>query len=431
MIDSSRTGLIPSRPERSSTDRAGELTSRQESSLAARPSRNGIEPSHISLPIDVNVFAGAGGLALGLKAACFSPALLVERDGPSCDTLRHNCSSQSPTLDAMVKQSGVEQIDWREVRGDVRLLAGGVPCQPFSLGGKHFAQHDERNLFPEMFRAVRAVNPKVVLIENVRGLLRSSFQPYFEYVLRQMECPSIAPKKSELWQQHNDRIRRHQCGLGYEPEYSVMWRLLDAADYGVPQNRYRVFIVATRAHLPSYRFPLPTHSRAALIRSQRSGEYWERHAVPLRLRRDRVNSAQIEDDALKPWVTIRDAVHSLPVAAANDREGSMNHWAIPGARAYAGHAGSSLDWPAKTIKAGVHGVPGGENTVVGDDGRIRYLTLRELARLQTFPDEHIFRGARIHVTRQIGNAVPCDLASAVARPLLDLIRAKPIHGVVP
>ena len=99
----------------------------------------------------------------------------------------------------------------------------------------------------------------------------------------------------------------------------------------------------------------------------------------------------------------------------------MNHWRIPGARSYPGHSGSRMDWPAKTIKAGVHGVPGGENTIVEDNGAFRYFTLRETARIQTFPDTHFFEGARIHVTRQIGNAVPCDLAAAVGRPLFEFI----------
>lgn len=81
-----------------------------------------------------------------------------------------------------------------------------------------------------------------------------------------------------------------------------------------------------------------------------------------------------------------------------------------------------MDWPAKTIKAGVHGVPGGENTVTDDRGMFRYFTLRETARIQTFPDAHLFAGARIHVTRQIGNAVPCVLATKLAQPLFHLVQ---------
>jgi len=80
----------------------------------------------------------------------------------------------------------------------------------------------------------------------------------------------------------------------------------------------------------------------------------------------------------------------------------MNHWKLQGAKSYPGHSGSTMDWPAKTIKAGVHGVPGGENTIIEDAGTFRYFTLREAARIQTFPDEHLFKGARIHITRQIG-----------------------------
>jgi DNA (cytosine-5)-methyltransferase 1 len=95
----------------------------------------------------------------------------------------------------------------------------------------------------------------------------------------------------------------------------------------------------------------------------------------------------------------------------------MNHWDITGARSYRGHTASKLDWPSKTIKAGVHGVPGGENTFVDDKGRFRYYTLREAARIQTFPDSHVFCGARADITRQIGNAVPCVLAEVIAKPL--------------
>ena len=126
------------------------------------------------------------------------------------------------------------------------------------------------------------------------------------------------------------------------------------------------------------------------------------------------------DESRLPWLTVRDALSDLPSPSRTEETAAMNHWIIPGARSYAGHTGSSLDWPSKTLKAGVHGVPGGENTL-RDDGRFRYYTLREAARLQTFPDAHIFQGARLHVTRQIGNAVPSRLAAAVASPLRKLI----------
>jgi DNA (cytosine-5)-methyltransferase 1 len=373
--------------------------------------------------VDLDLFAGAGGLAIGLEMAGFSPARLYELDKHSCATLRTNTKSPEAYLRGKVYEEDVTKIEWAHVGGPIRLLASGTPCQPFSLGGKHLADHDGRNLFPEVTRAVRELRPAAVLLENVKGLLRKSFQPYFEYVLRQLACPSVGPKRRESWQNHNDRIRRHQCSAGYEPEYHVEWRMLDAADFGVPQNRKRVFIVATRYDLPIYRFPTSTHSREALAREQSSGEYWERHGLP---RPDIASSNGAlfdfhEENPRLPWVTVRDVFRQLPEAASCEQGAWMNHWLIPGARSYRGHVGSVYDWPSKTIKAGVHGVPGGENTVIEEDGTLRYYTLRETAKLQTFPDTYFFEGARIHVTRQVGNAVPCTLARVVAEPLHDLL----------
>ena len=229
--------------------------------------------------IDINLFSGAGGLALGLKEAGFSPVHLYELDEHACTTLRHNTRGDGKTLSGRVHEGDVRQVDWESIGSPVRLLAAAVPCQPFSLAGKHLAQGDDRNLFPEVVSLVHLLQPRAVLIENVRGLLRCSFRPYFEYILRQLECPSFRPRPRELWQTHDERLRRWQCSIGYEPEYSISWRLLDAADFGVPQNRFRVFIVASRVELPLYVFPAPTHGKDALVRAQISGEYWARHGI--------------------------------------------------------------------------------------------------------------------------------------------------------
>jgi DNA (cytosine-5)-methyltransferase 1 len=162
-----------------------------------------------------------------------------------------------------------------------------------------------------------------------------------------------------------------------------------------------------------------------LLRDQSLGRYWERHDIPRRkvsiTSADSLTLPLVEGNSCAPWRTVRDALSDLPEPARSEHDAAMNHWTIPGARSYPGHDGSALDLPSKTIKAGVHGVPGGENTLIEDSGRFRYYTLREIARLQSFPDDHFFCGARMHVTRQIGNAVPCDLASAIARPLFELL----------
>ena len=388
------------------------------------------------MAIDIELCAGGGGLGVGLKRAGFDAAWFFESDKRACDTLRRNITSAQPTLSGIVygeKEGDIKNVEWRKVRDEVRLLAAGSPCQPFSLGGKHLANADGRNLFPDILRAVRELRPKAVLLENVRGLLRASFVLYFEYLLRQLETPSVRPRADETWQSHDDRIRRYRRAPGYVPEYDVQWRLCDAADYGVPQNRLRVFIVATRIDLPAYRFPVPTHGRNALVRTMRGGQYWERHGIP----RPEVLPGGVNaflpypDEDRLPWRTVRDVLTTLPDPAESEGQAWQNHWLIPGAKLYDGHAGSCLDWPAKTIKAGVHGVPGGENTLVQSDASVRYLTLRETARLQTFPDEHFFEGARLHVTRQIGNAVPCELAETIALPLYLIVAERQhIHRIV-
>jgi DNA (cytosine-5)-methyltransferase 1 len=369
--------------------------------------------------LDIDLFAGAGGLAVGLHGAGFSALTVYEKDKQACETLRHNAAAGG-TLTATVHEEDVKEVVWDVCRKNVRLLAAGAPCQPFSLGGKHRAHQDERNLFPEVLRSVRALKPKAVLIENVRGILRTDFQPFFEYILRQLEFPSLAGRRGEKWLDHARRIRQHQCSAGYLPEYHVCWRLLEAADFGVPQLRKRVFIIATRIDLPIYQFPSSTHCKEVLERQQLGGVYWERHGI----KKPHTSGLQFPTSGKKelaPWITVRDALAGLAAPHDNAEGSRLNHWSIPGARSYAGHGGSRLDWPSKTIKAGVHGVPGGENTVVLDDGNVRYYTLREAARIQTFPDPHFFSGARIHVTRQLGNAVPCVLAARVAQPLFRLL----------
>ena len=123
-------------------------------------------------------------------------------------------------------------------------------------------------------------------------------------------------------------------------------------------------------------------------------------------------------DRPKPWKTVRDAIFDLPDLRSNAAISIPNHEFRPGARSYTGHTGSILDEPSKTIKAGAHGVPGGENTVVLDDGSVRYYTVRESARIQTFPDDYLFFGSWTESMRQIGNAVPVKLAHMIGESVV-------------
>jgi DNA (cytosine-5)-methyltransferase 1 len=382
----------------------------------------------------VELFAGAGGLALAFSENGVNHQAVVEWNRHACQTIRNN------------KLKGVEPVaHWGPViEGDVRdfaytgfkgldLITGGPPCQPFSMGGKHGGFLDERDMFPQAVRAVREVRPRAFVFENVRGLTRSNFYNYFSYILLQLEFPSLKPKAKEEWLDHRARLERYKT-KGGKSEYHVVARLVNAANFGVPQKRERVFIVGFRedVHRP-WTFPSETHSHDALLHSQWiTGEYWERHRVAKRSRPEKPSIAEkrlrgislLETDGLlMPWRTVRDAIADLPDPEKKPHtELVQAHRFVPGARVYTGHTGSPLDEPAKALKAGDHGVPGGENMLRRPDGSVRYFTVRECARIQTFPDEFIFDGTWGENMRQLGNAVPVKLASRVAASVCELLR---------
>ncbi|MGH9541451.1 MAG: DNA cytosine methyltransferase [Terriglobales bacterium] len=383
----------------------------------------------------VELFVGAGGLALGLAESGFRHAALIERDHQACETLRENQRRGRLGADAWPLFEGdSREFDYGAVRCPVDLLAAGVPCQPFSIGGKHAGDRDERNMFPEVARAVRHLRPRAVLLENVRGLLRRGFARYFSYVQLSVAYPELTAKPNEGWLDHLGRLERyHTSGRRSGLYYRVVFRHLNAADYGVPQRRERVFIVAIRGDLSvEWSFPKPTHGFESLIWSKWiSGGYWERHCVPKRLRPQpgpgwgaRLKQLSLFPPAREPWRTVRDAISDLPKPSRlrGAEEPALCHFLVPGARRYAGHTGSDLDHPAKTLKAGDHGVPGGENMLAERYGAVRYFTLRECARIQAFPDEFVFPGSWTESMRQIGNAVPVSLARVIGEHLVETLR---------
>lgn len=383
----------------------------------------------------VELFAGAGGLAMGMSRAGFEHAAVVEWNHDACETFRENQRIHTPGVEAWPLYEGdARAFDYSSVRGDVAVISGGPPCQPFSLGGKHRGQMDERDMFPQAVRAVRELQPKAFIFENVKGLLRQSFASYFEYIFLQLSHPELTRRKSESWEQHLSRLERHQTSRRVQPAYNVLFRLLNAADYGVPQRRERVFLVGFRSDLGlEWGFPEPTHSKKALLHDQWvSGDYWERHRVAKKHRPIfdprqqsqilRLENGELFDSAL-PWRTVRDAISDLPNPEGRRSHCVKNHVVNPGARSYKGHTGSPIDEPAKTLKAGDHGVPGGENMLVRTDGTVRYFTVRESARLQTFPDEYVFPGSWSEAMRQLGNAVPVRLAETVAASVAETLRA--------
>lgn len=383
----------------------------------------------------VELFTGAGGLALGMSSAGFEHLALIERDPDSCATMRSNqVRGVKPITDWPIFEQDVRAFDYAGIPAPIDLVAGGPPCQPFSLGGKHKGYQDRRDMFPEAVRAVRELRPRAFVFENVKGLLRQGFALYFQYTLLKLQYPEEAKDEGEDWESHSRRLQRIHTKGGYDGlRYRVLFSLVNAADYGVPQKRERVIIVGFRSDLrQKWSFPLPTHSRDALLHEMYvSGVYWDRHEVPRNKRPAPPANLQRQIEELKsdspfflgkPWRTVRDALHGLPNPESASTKDIPNHKLVHGARRYPGHTGSPWDEPAKTLKAGDHGVPGGENMLLKADGSVRYFTIRESARLQTFPDDYYFPGSWTESMRQLGNAVPVTLASvvgqSVARSLL-------------
>ncbi|WNK01660.1 DNA cytosine methyltransferase [Thalassospiraceae bacterium LMO-JJ14] len=383
----------------------------------------------------MELFAGAGGLAMGASLAGFSSKAVVEWDRWAADTIRENANEGFPMVsDWPLFEGDVRDYDYDSIAEKIDLVAGGPPCQPFSMGGKHRAHLDERDMFPAAVGVVRELRPRAFLFENVKGLTRSTFSNYFQYIILQLTFPEIIRRASESALDHFARLEKEKTsgkrrGLTYE----VVFRVVNAANYGVPQKRERVFIVGFRHDIGvNWSFPDETHSYDALLEDQWISEaYWDRHAVSKRMRPKldqklikRVEQIKKSNDrplaSYKPWRTVRDALVDMPDPRRN-AAGFHNHKFQPGARAYPGHTGSPIDLPSKALKAGVHGVPGGENMMVLPEGAVRYFTVREAARLQTFPDGYKFHGSWSETMRQLGNAVPVRLgqimASSVAQEL--------------
>ena len=383
----------------------------------------------------VELFTGAGGLALGLERSGWHHAALIERNAHACSTIQLNELSGHPLAKGWrLFASDVRDISYATIVSSVDMVAGGPPCQPFSMGGKHRAFQDRRDMFPEAVRAVREMQPRCFLFENVKGLLRQGFATYFHYIILQLTYPLIVRKADEDWESHLSRLERiHTSGHDTGLTYRVVYRLLDAAEYGVPQHRHRVFMVGFRADFgKEWSFPAPTHSFDRLLWDQWvTGVYWDEHkvsskakpALPSRYRpriERLVSDFTLFPPPLQRFRTVRDALIGLPDPRQNNH-GFLNHEYRDGARPYPGHTGSPLDEPSKALKAGDHGVPGGENMIALPDGSCRYYTAREGARIQTFPDDYAFSGSWTEAMRQIGNAVPVTLAATVGDSVMKQI----------
>lgn len=375
----------------------------------------------------LEIFSGTGGLAKGLEEAGFQHSAFVEFNKHACASLRENFD---PTK---VFCGDIRDFDLNTL-SSIDIVAGGPPCQPFSLGGKHKAHDDSRDMFPFAIKAIERLTPKAFVFENVKGLLRSSFSDYFEYILLRLTYPGFTSSESDDWRDHLALLRKLEKMAYAGTRYNVQFKLLNAADYGVPQTRERVVIVGVRDDLGvDWSFPEATHSEDRLLWDMYvTGEYWMRHCIQQSFESGHEVDHQKKASALKskygmfepaslPWQTVRDALHDVPDALSD--HGIPDHIHRSGARTYPGHTGSYIDWPSKTIKAGGHGVPGGENMIRYEDGSVRYFTVFEAKRIQAFPDTFKITGAWGEAMRQIGNAVPVQLASVLGNHLMAILKS--------
>lgn len=243
----------------------------------------------------IELFAGAGGLGIGLHQAGFHPLKVIEWNRDCCASLRANKNrNMADVAEWAITEGDVRKLDFTRYEGRVDLVSGGPPCQPFSVGGKHRTYADTRDMFPEAIRAVREARPKAFIFENVKGLTRLTFRNYFEYIRLQLEHPNVVGCEGEDWADHLARLERHHMsGIRADLHYRVVARVMNAADYGVPQRRERVIFVGFRDDLPvNWAFPDKTYSLDALVWEQLNGNYWERHCVP---QKERVLSTRMKN----------------------------------------------------------------------------------------------------------------------------------------
>jgi DNA (cytosine-5)-methyltransferase 1 len=352
----------------------------------------------------LEIFAGCGGMVKGLEDAGFSHVGLVERDEEALKSLQANFPRTE------IFGGDVRDFDARKYRG-VDLVAGGPPCQPFSIGGRHLGDLDPRDMFPQAVRVIRETGARAFLFENVKGLLRKSFEVYLgeiENSLRWAGGPKGGNRGDET------------------PFYEISHRLINSADFGVAQTRERVFIVGVGRGV-EWAWPKGDHSLSRLLWEKFvTGEYWERHrvrrrdreAIPLSMKK-RVEQIRFDHGGGGPggmaWRTVRDVIGHLPIPSA--RGAPADHQYAGGAKVYPGHTGSDIDWPAKTIKAGGHGVPGGENMIRWRDGSVRYMSVYEAKLLQSLPGGLSIPVSRGSALRQIGNSAPSLLVSKIGRSI--------------
>lgn len=296
----------------------------------------------------IEICAGAGGQALGLEMAGFRHLALVEYEKDYCDCLKSN----RPEWNVICQD--VHLFDGHPYKGVVDLLAGGVPCPPFSVAGKQLGENDERDLFPQMLRLIGEIHPRIAMIENVRGLLDAKFDDYRTWIFRNLSQS------------------------GYRPHI----RLVNASDFGVPQLRPRVVIIAVRKDLQgSFEYPAkllsPTPSVGETLYDLMAENGWEK-----------ADEWKQKADKIAPTLVGGSKKHGGPDLGPTRARKAWAEMGVDG-------KGIANEAPDTHFE----GIP--------------RLTPRMLARLQGFPDTWDFGKRKTVACRMIGNAFPPPVAMQI------------------
>lgn len=378
----------------------------------------------------VEIFAGAAGLGLGLAEAGFKHEVVVENDNDACETIRLNQAAGHRLVQGWdIREADIESCDLSDITGEIDLVAGGPPCQGFSVGGLHRGAKDERNLWPWAIETVSQLKPRAFAFENVPNLA-SAHADYLSYLTAALSLPTIA--RPEDWQEDSKRLSDIlKTGQSFDPSYRVHVDTLVASDYGTGQRRKRLFIVGIRDDVAGdYVTPEATHGEYELMEQKwLTGEYWDRHGIERQspdkeglawLKRHNRQPRDMFSQRLLPWRTVRDVFADIPGDAPNNENAPREF------KTYKGHTGSDADKPAKTHRAGDHGVPGGENgavsTIPGHE-IYRHYSVREAAALSDFDHQYQFSGSWGDGLRQVGNAVPCRLGQVVGKSIATALAA--------
>ena len=337
----------------------------------------------------IEICAGAGGQAVGLHNARFKHLALIEIDENAVATLKRNVGGNPQWNGCKVIQGDLTKIDPRKLRlqlglerGDLSLLAGGVPCPPFSVAGKQLGQDDDRDLFPAMLHMVKEISPKAVMIENVRGLMGHKFEKYRNWILAKLDS------------------------MGYE---KCFWDVLEAKDYGVPQLRSRSILVAMKPEYAKHFVwidPEPGNPKTvadALWRSMR--------------KRFQESGRPGWEEAYKKW--LKDAKKDVAPTLVG---GSKKHGGADLGPTRAKKAWASLGVCGLGVANEPHDLTDPDRDLFAKAGP--KLTVNQAAIIQGFPSNWHFEGRKTAAYRQVGNAFPPPVAEAVGRMIAVALMAE-------